>query len=258
MEFVRNEKGPRKLIRNGYLYMYQKDLAGEVTSWECELRRRGQCKARVKLDRNNAFLQEVNDHTHPPTQTKVEVVKVKASIKRRAETSLDTPQQIITGELEGISEAAAVSLPLMNSIRRNIRQQRHRNELPNPPNRAEIPVLPQMYQLTSTGGQFLRYDSGIGDDGRILIFPSNQGLELLSNSEHWFCDGTFKVCPEIFYQVYTIHALVNGRALPCLFALWPNKNQQTYQIFFREISHLVPGIPQDILFDFERAAMNTF
>ena len=48
--------------------------------------RRGQRKARVKLDRNNAFLQEVNDHTHPLTQTSVEVVKVMASIKRRAET----------------------------------------------------------------------------------------------------------------------------------------------------------------------------
>ena len=64
------------------MYVYQKDLAGEVTSWKC--------KARVKLDRNNAFLQEVNEHTHPPTQTKVEVVKVKVSIKRRAEISLDT------------------------------------------------------------------------------------------------------------------------------------------------------------------------
>ena len=70
--------------------------------------------------------------------------------------------------MEGISEAAAVSLPLTNSIRRDIRQQRHQNKLPNPPNRAEIPVLPQMYQLTSTGDQFPQYDSGIGDDGRIL------------------------------------------------------------------------------------------
>ena len=172
------------------------------------------------------------------------------SIKRRAETSLDTPQQIIIGELKGISETAAVSLPLMNSIRRNIEQQRHRNELSNLPNRAEIPVLPQLYQLTSTDGQFLPYDSGIGDDGRILIIASDQDLELLSNSEHWLWDGTFKVCPEIFYQVCTVHALVNGRVFPCLFALFPNKNQQTYQIFFREVSNLVPGIPQDILFDF--------
>ena len=94
------------------------------------------------------------------------------------------PQQIITGELEGIPEAAAVSLPLMNSIRINICQLRHRNELPNPPNRAEIPFLPQMYQLTSTGGQFLWYDSGIGDHRRILIFASDQVLDLFSNWEH--------------------------------------------------------------------------
>ena len=59
-------------------------------------------------------------------QTKVEVIKVKASIKRRPETSLNTPQQIITGELDWISEATALSLPLMNSIGRNSRQQRHR------------------------------------------------------------------------------------------------------------------------------------
>ena len=35
------------------------------------------------------------------------------------------------------------------------------------------------------------------------------------------------------------------------------KNQQTYQIFWGEISNLVPGIPQDIIFDSERAVMNT-
>ena len=102
MDFVRSEKGARKLIRDGYMYVYQKQvkyLAGEVTLWECKLRRRGQCKARINLGRNNAFLHEVNDHTHPPMQTKVEVVKVKASIKRRAETSLDKLQQIVTGEL---------------------------------------------------------------------------------------------------------------------------------------------------------------
>ena len=115
--------------------MYQKDLADEVASWQCELRRRGQCKARVRLDRNNEFLQELNDHTHPPIKRKVEVVKVKASIRRRAETSLGTPQQIITSKLERISEAATVSLPQMNIITRNIPQSRYRNELSSLPSR---------------------------------------------------------------------------------------------------------------------------
>ena len=145
----------------------------------------------------------------------------------------------------------------MNSVRGNIRQRRHRNELPNPPNRAEISVLPQLYQMTSIGAQFPRYDSEIKDNGQILKFTSDQSLELLSDSEHWLCNCTSKVRPEIFYHVYLIYALVNGRVLPCLFAILPNKNQQAYQIFFREVSNLVTGIPQDILFDFEQAAMNT-
>ena len=111
--------------------------------------------------------------------------------------------------------------------------------------------------LTSTVGQFLRYDSAIRDDERILMFATDQGLEPLSNLEHWFCDSTFKVCPEILYQVYSIHTLDHGRVPPYLFALLTNKNQQTYKISFREISNLAPGILQDIVFDFERPAMNT-
>ena len=76
---------------------------------KCELRRSHQFQARVKVYRNE-FSQEISDHKHPLTQTKVEVVKVKAKI-RRIETSLDTdtPKQIITGNLEWISEANAVS-----------------------------------------------------------------------------------------------------------------------------------------------------
>ena len=30
MEFVRSEKGARKLIQNGYMYVHHKDLADEV------------------------------------------------------------------------------------------------------------------------------------------------------------------------------------------------------------------------------------
>ena len=62
MEFVRSGKVARKLVRNRYMYVFKRDLAGEVTSWECELRRRGQCKAGVKLEEIN----EINDHIPSP------------------------------------------------------------------------------------------------------------------------------------------------------------------------------------------------
>ena len=42
---------------------------------------------------------------------------------------------------------------------------------------------------------------------------------MLANSNQWFGDGTFKLCPQIFSQIYTIHALVNHEVLSCVFAL---------------------------------------
>ena len=72
-------------------------------------------------------------------------------------------------------------------------------------------------------------------------------------------DGTFKLCPEIFYQIYTIHALNNNQVFPGVFAPLPNKNKDTYNRLFREVMNAVMrqgNEPTDILIDFERAAVN--
>ena len=103
-----------------YMYTYQKDLANGVSSWECVLRRRRQCKSKVKLSATGEFLQIVNDHTHPPTPTQCEVTRVRAGIKRKAETTQDTTQQILAAGMHGISESAAVNLPSLNSMQRNM------------------------------------------------------------------------------------------------------------------------------------------
>ena len=148
---------------------------------------------------------------------------------------METGQHILATDLRTVSEGAAANLPAVSTLRRNIRQARRLNLPPNPQNRDEIPVLPQEYQLTSYGGQFLIFDSGVGDQERIFIFASDVGLRFLSESEHWYADETFKVCPELFYQLYTVHGQRDGSIFPCVFALLPNKTQATYTRFFREL-----------------------
>ena len=59
-------------------------MVNDFASWECVLRKKGHCKARVKLDPNGDFAGHENRHTHAPTQTNCEVAKVTAEIKRRA------------------------------------------------------------------------------------------------------------------------------------------------------------------------------
>ena len=162
--------------------------------------------------------------------------------------------------LQNISETAAVNLPQINNLKRTIHSQRKDNDLPPTPLRREdIPVLPERYQVTKAGEQFLIFDSGVGDNERILIFATQQGIHFLSNNSHWFMDGTFKLCPEIFYQIYTIHALNNNQVFPSVFALLPNKNEVTYNVLFREVRNAVirqGNEPTDILIDFKRVAVN--
>jgi len=161
---------------------------------------------------------------------------LKNRIENRSQTTFDTTQRILTDELQGISATAAVNLPNVEHLRRTIRSQRHGagNMLPKPVNRQAIPFLPLEHQQTSLGERFLLFDSEVDLD-RIFIFGTDQALQLLVNSEDWFGDGTFKVCPEVFFQVYTVHAKIAERVLPCIYALLPNKQEVTYRQLFNRI-----------------------
>ena len=106
----------------------------------------------------------------------------------------------LASALRNISEGAAANLPSLDALKINICHVREeRNMLSNPQTREEIPVLPQEYQLTTNGNQFLVFDSGIGNPERIFIFASDLGLQCLYECDHWYADGTFKVCPKVFY-----------------------------------------------------------
>ena len=90
MEFTKSQ-GARMLIRIGFRYVVQKEPSNNLQSWECVLRRKGQCKAKVKLHMNGEPVEESNEHTHPSLQVEIEVTKIKASIKRRSQATHDTP-----------------------------------------------------------------------------------------------------------------------------------------------------------------------
>ena len=108
--------------------------------------------------------------------------------------------------------------------------------------------------------QFLLFDSGNGDDDRILIFATDQAVKLLSNSGEWYCDGTFSVCPHMFFQLYTIHVRNNSNTIPCIFGLLPSKARTAYKRFFSEIQNDVLDTgnePNAVLCDFELTAINS-
>lgn len=76
-----------------------------------------------------------------------------------------------------------------------------------------------------------------GDDDKILILSSCIALDLLMNYEEYFADGTFKVAPTPFCQLFSLHANldpdgVNSYFVLLVYALLPSKNEEVYRRFF--------------------------
>lgn len=91
-------------------------------------------------------------------------------------------------------------------------------------------VIPPIYTVTNKNKQFLMYDSEDGKN-RILMFSTTKNLSFLKSCDLWHCDGTFKVVPILFSQLYSIHGFVDGKTLPLVYFLLPSKKKNIYQSF---------------------------
>ena len=71
--------------------------------------------------------------------------------------------------------------------------------LPIPVKIAAISVFFIEFQTTTSGDQFLFFDSGASAADQIIAFTSVHARQFLIESENWYADGAFKVCPQVFY-----------------------------------------------------------
>lgn len=86
---------------------------------------------------------------------------------------------------------------------------------------------------------FFLYDDGI--DEKILIFACRRALELLKTMNIFYGDGTFKVAPHPFVQLYSLHVDLSRAEdtvsfVPIIYARLPNKKQETYKRLFTILS----------------------
>ena len=197
----------------------------------------------------------VTEHNHVPDPGLVDVKRVLHRIRERAASSNDIPRRIIQETGVNVSTETTALLPKYTSIQRNVQRNRKKEGEPiSAPNAVTDIEIPQSLCKTYNGDNFLAYDSGADDPDRFFIFCSPENLKLLKENKHWCADGTFKVAPVLFYQIYVIHITIEGRAYPMLYALLQNKGQQTYRRMLDTILYLDNDIqPETIMCDFEKA-----
>ena len=124
VEAVSSEKRRQKVIHDGYIYVFQKRLANDIRSFECEMRRKGLCKAKIKLNLLDQVVDSLNEHTHERSQTKIEVTKIKSQIQHSADNTNLPTALVLAGQVGYASPAAAANLPKIENLKRNIRRAR--------------------------------------------------------------------------------------------------------------------------------------
>uniref|UniRef100_A0A915E0E2 MULE transposase domain-containing protein n=1 Tax=Ditylenchus dipsaci TaxID=166011 RepID=A0A915E0E2_9BILA len=102
---------------------------------------------------------------------------------------------------------------------------------------------------------FLLGDSN--DKDRILMFGRSYASTWIHKVRKIYIDGTFRIAPHHFYQIFVIIGERQGFVLPLLYALLPNKSEACYMKMFEMIKTLWPRFrPTSASLDYEMGLIN--
>ncbi|XP_046547382.1 uncharacterized protein LOC124257380 [Haliotis rubra] len=199
----------------------------------------------------------------PDYVTEVDAFKVKLHDRDRSDASTHIPQ-IYQDEIVKLRRNPDVApdallrlIPKYDAMRTSMYRQRHKT----------VPRLPQTLQDIDLQDQWTRTEAGerflhrLEGQSPIFIFTTDQNLELLSDADVLFADGTFSTCPRLFDQIYSIHAEFQGHMLPLVYGLMSDRTEDSYTRMFTYLKQTSANlghqlVPTTFQMDFERASHN--
>ena len=115
-------------------------------------------------------MDQSGEHTHVPDPVKSLVEKSRSAIKCAAIKTNAPTKNIIAVNIAGVTNNVLAKLPRMKTMHRDVRRQSatHAAHPPILDDGNTLFDIPQRFMVTSTGGEFLKYDNQRAD--RILIF----------------------------------------------------------------------------------------
>ncbi|XP_057336265.1 uncharacterized protein LOC130674850 isoform X2 [Microplitis mediator] len=259
LTFIISQKGNKLLVHEGILYAKKRINKNDI-SWRCATN--SKCNLSIHTDselRTGNIIGTVPVHDHPGDVAAIQAKAVKNKILKRARKTDDKPAKVVSRSLRGVMSPVAALLPKPASLSRAINRVRavDNPQLINPASRGDLEI-PDELKNTHGGELFLLHDSG-GDKKRFMIFTTLRNLNYLSTCDQWLGDGTFRSVPGIFVQLYCIHGFKNGKSLPLIYILAPNKTQRLYENVLAIIRDALPNYkPARMMTDFEDAFVMAF
>lgn len=139
---------------------------------------------------------ETKQHTHVGDGRIVGRANAMETLKRKTTDSLDSGRHVVAKLNENIDVATAATFPTTKSMVQTVRRVRAIKELPSNPKSLIDLVIPDSF-MSVNSRIFLLHDSGRGPN-RMLLFATDDNLNLLSRANVLAMDGTFNIAPPMF------------------------------------------------------------
>ena len=135
---------------------------------------------------------------------------------------------------------------------------------------ANSSVIPDSLRVTATpvspehpDNSFLLFDSNEHErdaSSRILIFASEDMRFKASMATELFADGTYRIVPNGFATLYTIHSIVKGVPYPVFFCLTQNEREGTFVSILNVVRPYLKKFDASgvVHTDCQRSAINAF
>ena len=242
-KFITSQRGGKILVdTDGNLYNFKR------TSFKAEVfvcrSKKPPCKATVKLTAPDNEMEiltpHVSNHAPPPRDT-ADALEFTKNLKRKATEQCHTSTQNILTQCLIDNPNVSHLLANHHSLARNIQLAKAKAKGFTEPQATNLEdfVLPPEAMQTFHGKSFLLYDEPAPRKERLMVFSTADNMDMLSACKLWLCDGTFWVAPKDFTQSYTIHANIFGKSIPLVYALLPDKKEETYRKFLEVITNAV-------------------
>ncbi|GLV38195.1 hypothetical protein CBL_12841 [Carabus blaptoides fortunei] len=244
-KLIESQTGKQMIVVNGHVMVKNKNREN-LYYRECKHRKHllgsknanNFCKARASNICTNGIptLRKCSEHNHAPKTTEATVQEKISQLTAIAAVRQEQPARLVQVVTVDMNNVAKTDMPSKTSLKKIIKRTQN---IYNPvePHALEDILIPEELKFTLTGNLLILRESSINNH-KLLLFSTEANTLKLGEAVYWIMDGTFKTAPNIFLQLYSIHAPVgheNSRV--CLvYILMSRKSEAMYTRAFQDLS----------------------
>lgn len=258
IKFIKNQKNRDAILRDGY--RYNLSVTNKKSSlWRCV--HRDICSATITVDRTKTLVIRETSHVCIAQGIKNEIAVALAACKRGVCENLGPIQQIYEDAFEQLKLKGRnyiQHIPAFESLKNTLYRIRRRFLNVN---KLYFKTLEEVKIPETIAKNFFICEDGATD--KILLFSSRLSIKIMQKNSDlsYYGDGTFKSCPDPFYQLFTIHIDLKSsdesvNIFPVIFGLLPDKKEKTYIRFFNLVKDKLGIVINHYKCDYEMAQRN--